>query len=74
MSLSTSDPNPASQPFGDLLTYTQLALYLGCCRRTVEKLCKSNAIASVKVGRLRRFRIEDVLQYINAQRISSVNG
>ncbi len=50
-------------PLG-LMTPEQVAEYLGCGRTFSYELLRSGAIPSVKVGRLRRVRREDVEAYV----------
>ena len=56
LSMQSADPMTDSRGVADLL---------GCSVPTVERLTKSGAIPSFKVGRLRRYRRADVLSHQN---------
>ena len=48
-----------------LMTPEQLAAYLGCGRTYAYELLRTGEIPSLKVGRLRRVRREDVFEYVS---------
>lgn len=66
MGISTARPNgiDESAPPG-LMTPEQVAAYLGCKRTFCYELLRSGAIPSLKVGRLRRVRREDLERYVD---------
>ena len=47
-----------------LLDPGKLSEMLGVSRRTVLKLTRSGILKSYKIGRLRRFSVEDVMEYL----------
>jgi excisionase family DNA binding protein len=47
-----------------LLNPRALSEMLGVSRRTVLKLTRSGVLKSYKIGRLRRFSVEDVIEYL----------
>jgi excisionase family DNA binding protein len=47
-----------------LMTPEQVAAYLGCGRTYAYELLRTGEIPSLKVGRLRRVRREDVSEYV----------
>jgi excisionase family DNA binding protein len=51
----------SSRPADGLIDSAQAAELLGCSVPTVERLTRSGAIPSVKVGRLRRYRPSELL-------------
>jgi excisionase family DNA binding protein len=55
-----------STPQG-LLTPEQVAAYLGCGRTYAYKMLQTGEIPSLKIGRLRRVRLEDVFEYVRKQ-------
>ncbi len=57
-----------------LLNQEQLAELLGCSTRTLERLrLEGTSIPFVRVGRLVRYRLLDVHQYLERQRRTSTN-
>jgi len=50
-----------------LLTVEELADYLSCSRRTVERLVERGLLRPVLVGTRRRFRVEDVERYLERE-------
>ena len=51
-----------------LLTVDETAEYLRVDRSTVYRLERDGAIRSVRVGRRRRFRPQDLLAYLESER------
>lgn len=49
-----------------LLSAAEVAAHLGTCRATVYNLI-DRGMPSLKVGRCRRFRLDDVLAWLEAQ-------
>ena len=47
-----------------LMTPEQVAAYLGCGRTYAYELLRTGEIPSLKVGRLRRVRREDISEYV----------
>ena len=43
----------------------ELSEMLGVSRRTVSKLAPAGVLKSYKIGRLRRFSVEDVIEYLS---------
>ena len=57
---------PGRQPL--LIDANEVAEQLGCCTKTVYQLAKHHKIKSRHIGRLRKFKPQDVLDFIeNAQ-------
>ncbi|QQE12615.1 helix-turn-helix domain-containing protein [Planctomycetota bacterium] len=47
-----------------LIDANTVAKQLGCCTKTVYKLAKDHKIKSRPIGRLRKFKQQDVLDFI----------
>lgn len=62
----TPQVNPTPRP--TLLTSADLASMLSVHRNTVGRLVREGEITSVRVGRLMRFRHEDVESYLDSHR------
>ncbi|MGI8751866.1 MAG: helix-turn-helix domain-containing protein [Acidimicrobiales bacterium] len=60
-----------SQPAGGLLDEDAAALYLGTSSRHVRALWAQRKLAAVKVGRLVRFRTEDLDAFIATHRVEA---
>lgn len=58
------DVLPASHRSINMLTYDQVCQMLQISKSLVKKLVRQKKIASYKVGRLRRFSLDDVLAYL----------
>ena len=67
---SENDQNVPS-PLPVLLDDEQLAVYLQCSERFVRRLATERRIAYQLIGRHRRYRLEDVLAYLNSERKTS---
>lgn len=62
-----------TEPAGDgLLDEAGAGIYLGTTPRHIRALWQRREIAAVKVGRLVRFRPEDLDAYIARQRVEAV--
>ncbi len=48
-----------------LLDSRKLSEMLGVSRRTVSKLTRAGVLKSYRIGRLRRFSVEDVIEYLS---------
>lgn len=48
----------------DYLTTEQVAELLGCVRESVSTYCTRDGLPCVRIGRIRRFRREDVLAWL----------
>lgn len=46
-----------------LLTVTEAAAQLGVCRTVMYRLIQTGEVPSVRIGRLRRIRPEDLVEY-----------
>lgn len=55
-----------------LLDAKQVAALLGVSVRTVQQLAASRQLPSVPVGRLVRFRPEDVEAFVASRRVSNI--
>ena len=53
---------------GNLLTPQQAADYLGIKLSTIYSLCMRKTIPFVKIGRLNRFRMQDLNKWIESHR------
>lgn len=61
------------QPSGEHLVDDEgAAIYLGTTPRHVRKLWAERRLAAVKVGRLVRFRREDLDAFVDAHRVDAV--
>lgn len=60
-------------PHGGLLDENGAAQYLGTSSRHVRELWAQRKLAAVKVGRLVRFRIEDLDAFIDENRVEAVS-
>ena len=59
--------SPQTEETRRLLSADELARELGVCRMTAYHLLWSGAIPSLKIGRLRKVRSEDLEAFIQAQ-------
>ncbi|MDG6026029.1 MAG: DNA-binding protein [Candidatus Brocadia sp.] len=56
-----------------LLDMNQAAGYLGIKKNTLYQLCMRNEITRVKIGKLNRFRMSDLQDFINKRIIEKAN-
>ena len=55
------------QPLPLILTTEELADFLRCDRKTVERYVHTHELMAIQIGRERRFRADDVLDFIAAR-------
>ena len=58
---------PAIQPLPVILTTEELAEVLRCDCKTVERYVHAHELIAIQIGRERRFRADDVLDFIAAR-------
>ena len=57
-----------------LITPRAMSEMLGVSRRTVLKLTRTGVLRSYKIGRLRRFSVEDVIEYLGRSVAGTIRG
>lgn len=60
---SVESARPSENRAKLLLTVTEAAAQLGVCRTVMYRLIQCGAVRSVQIGRLRRIRPEDLVEY-----------
>lgn len=55
------------QPLPPILTTDEVASVLRCSSRTVERYVHDHKLVAIQIGRERRFRADDVLDFIAAR-------
>ena len=55
---------PPIQPLPPVMTTTEVAAVLRCEEKTVERYVHEHELDAIQIGRERRFRAEDVLEFI----------
>ena len=63
------NPTPI-QPLPVVMTTKQVAELLQCDEATVERYVHRHELVAIQIGRERRFRAEDVLDFVGARRPS----
>ena len=58
---------PAIRPLPLVLTTEEVAQALRCSMATVERYVHSHQLVAVRIGRERRFRAEDVIEFVAAR-------
>lgn len=56
-----------------LLNMNQAAEYLGIKKNTLYRLCMRDEITRVKIGKLNRFRMSDLRDFINKHIVEKAN-
>ena len=65
---------PPIQPLPLVMTTEEVAEILRCSAQTVARYVFSHRLAAVQIGRERRFRAEDVLDFIASRPITARCG
>lgn len=60
--------NDSPQLFDKLVTKAQLAEYVGVSRSFISKLMKTKGLPHIKIGRAVRFRMEEVVKWLERRR------
>jgi excisionase family DNA binding protein len=65
--------NPSAPPAGlpVLLTTEEVASYLKCCRRTIDRLVAARAISFTKVGGKNLFTVKAVLKFLDGRTLGA---
>jgi len=58
---------PLIQPLPPVLTTTEVAEVLRCSEATIERYVHAHKLDAILIGRERRFRAEDVLEFVAAR-------
>ena len=58
---------PPIQPLPAVMTTTEVAALLRCSESTVERYVHAHELDAIQIGRERRFRAEDVLEFVAAR-------
>ena len=58
---------PAIRPLPLVMTTAEVAKLLRCSEATIERYVRSHDLATIHIGRERRFRAEDVLEFVAAR-------
>lgn len=56
--------NPIQPAMPALMDVHGVAVYLKCSPRTVAQLAATGELRSIKIARLRRYRVEDLLAFV----------
>ena len=59
--------SPPIQPLPLVLTIEEVAEVLRCSEPTVERYVRSHDLDAIHIGRQRRFRAEDVMEFVAAR-------
>ena len=62
---------PPIQPLPLIMTTEEVAEMLRCSTATVERYAHSHGLLAIRIGRERRFRAEDVLEFVSARPTAS---
>lgn len=71
---SATPGNREERRHPELVDIDGAARHLGCTPRLIRELWTRRVLPAVKVGRLVRFDLDDLDQYIDAQRVPAVRG
>jgi excisionase family DNA binding protein len=72
VSSNATESAPPSRGPAPLLSVQDLADLLGTCATTVRRLARRGALPAVRLGRMIRFRADDVRVYVDAHVVGSV--
>jgi excisionase family DNA binding protein len=64
---SPSAANSPIQPLPVVMTTSEVASILRCSEQTVERYVHRHLLDAIRIGRERRFRARDVLEFIDTQ-------
>lgn len=65
--------SPVIQPLPVILTLDEVAAVLRCPAGTVERYVHAHELVAVKIGRERRFRADDVLDFIASRPSTAIS-
>ncbi len=71
--MSSAPPSPV-QPLPPVMTTEEVAEVFRCSKATVERYVQSHELVAIRIGRQRRFRADDVLEFIAARPSAVRNG
>ena len=66
--------SPAVQPLPLVMTTAEVAKLLRCSPKTVERYVFIHELAAIRIGRERRFRAEDVLEFVATRPTTARNA
>jgi len=66
--------SPPIQPLPLVMTTDEVAAVLRCSVETVERYVHAHELAVIRIGRERRFRADDVLDFIAARPTTARTG
>ena len=62
---------PPIQPLPVVMTTEEVAVLLRCAPATVQRYVFSHRLAAIRIGRQRRFRADDVLEFVASRPITA---
>jgi excisionase family DNA binding protein len=65
---------PPIQPLPLVMTIQEVAEVLRCSEATIERYVHSHELAAIKIGRERRFRADDVLDFVASKPATTDRG
>ena len=66
--------SPPIRPLPLVMTTEEVAKVLRCSTATIERYVHSHDLPAIQIGRERRFRADDVLEFIAARPTATRNG
>lgn len=66
--------SPPIQPLPLIMTTEEVAVVLRCPEATVERYVFNHELGAIHIGRQRRFRAEDVLEFVASRPTSARTG
>ena len=67
-------PNSVIQSLPPVMTTDEVAALLRCSPTTVDRYVFAHLLAAIRIGRERRFRAEDVLDFVASRPITARAG
>ena len=65
---------PAIQPLPPVMTTKEVAELLRCSESTIEGYVHRHELTAIQIGRDRRFRVDDVLDFVAARPSTAKRG
>ena len=65
---------PPIRPLPLIMTTDEVAALLRCPPATIKRYVFSHQLAAIRIGRERRFRADDVLDFVNSRPTTARNG
>ncbi len=66
--------SPPIQPLPVVMTTEEVAALLRCNPETVKRYVLGHQLAAIRIGRERRFRADDVLDFVNSRPTTAGSG